>query len=228
MKKLVVLSIVAALAVIGCKKEEAKEEIHIPSDVAIKVGSSVNLGYVKPWQSSRGFVATVTGEGLIEGKHVGTCRVSCDEAYCNVTVNPTITLFRDPVLEWGCSRDYIRNIEGEPTTDNDNGITYKDNSSCAPIRMYLFGDNGLRSAAILIDIDKAGAEYVTDHILERYNAFGMSGDMFVFADGETSNDATVVVGFYPYKTTGYWVLMYTPNNSHKTSARSRIEALMEH
>ena len=198
----------------SCTKEDnGTNRVNIPSSVSVKVGSSVNLGYVQEWQTSRKFVATVTGEGLITGKHVGSCTISCGNASCNVTVNPATTLFTDPVVKWGASKSYVISIEGTPDTQTETAIKYQTNHTIAPVRMYAFDDNGrLEGAVIAIKI--AYAVDVIDHITERYYPIGERDDVFYFLDGYSVDEATTIVAYEYYNSSYYW-LMYMPNNISK-------------
>ena len=101
MKK-IFFAIISIILFVGCSKDENNQNsLNIPSNVSVKVDSSVNLGSVQSWVSSNTFVAEITNEGVVTGKHVGKCTVNCSGASCSVTVTANNTLYTEPIMDWG-------------------------------------------------------------------------------------------------------------------------------
>ena len=197
--------------VASCQKET------IPSHLTVPVGSTTNLNTSGSWKSSRTFIATVTANGLISGKHVGSCTISDNKNRCTVTVTPTTTLFKDPVTKWGVSQSYVTNQEGNDYESEDNSITYITNDAVSPARVYLFENGKLNSVGLLINITYAVD--VVDHILERYNNIGERNNAFYFIDGKDLDEATTLVIYKAYNSS-YYLITYA--DSKQVKNRSRI------
>ena len=214
-QRLLMLFASAAVLMVGCEKENGTDRpgggssANIPSQITVNVGQTYSLGSTQSWSSSSEFVATVTGSGVVTGKHVGNCRVSCSAGSCNVTVKATINLFRDPVTQWGASKSEIIAIEGNDYTETSSGtgLSYSTGNSIAPNIGYVFQNGGL--AAVLIPVMVEYKSQVIDHLSQRYRYIGVDNNVYYFANGNSASDATTAVQFKKYNS-NYWQVLYMP------------------
>lgn len=202
----------AAILLIGCEKENTtigrsnEPSPNIPSQITVKVGQTHNLGSTQSWTTSSAFVATVSGNGMVMGKHVGKCIASCPFGSCNVTVLATINLFRDPITQWGMSKSEVIAHEGNDYTETSSGnLAYTTGNSIAPNIGYLFQNGGLNS--VLIPVLSNYKNEVIDHLSQRYRYIGVENNIYYFADGNSSSDATTAVQFSRYNSS-YWQILY--------------------
>lgn len=216
LQRLVLLIASVAVLMVGCEKDNGTDRpgggssVNIPSQITVNVGQTYSLGSTQSWSSSSEFVATVTGSGVVTGKHVGDCRVSCSAGSCIVTVKATINLFRDPVTQWGASKSQIIAIEGSDYTETSSGdLSYTTGNSIAPNIGYVFQGGGLK--AVMIPIKSEYKDDAVEHLKQRYRYLGYEGGEYYFANGNSSSDATTAVQFKRYNS-NYWQLLYMPYN----------------
>lgn len=214
-KRFIMLFASAAVLMVGCEKENENNgygggsNVNIPSSITVNVGQTYSLGSTQSWSSSSEFVATVTGNGTVTGKHVGNCRVSCSAGSCNVTVRATINLFSDPYTQWGASKSQVIAYQGSDYTETSsgNGLSYSTGNSIAPNIGYVFQNGGL--SAVLIPVMVEYKSQVIDHLSQRYRYLGETGGEHYFADGNSASDATTAVQFKRYNS-NYWQVLYMP------------------
>lgn len=218
-KHLFLFLLVFVLILEGCTKEPIPDDpgnnaggsggsnVSIPSLAYVRVGESYNLGSAQSWTSSNTFVATVLNNGIITGQHVGNCTVSCPYGACRVRVSATINLFRDPITQWGLSKSQVIAQEGNNYEETTGGaIGYSTGNTIAPLLMYTFENNKLKTAAITVKTSYKNQ--AVDHLKERYRYLGYEGGAYFFADGVSSSDSKTAV-VLQYFNTSYWVVMYT-------------------
>ena len=207
MKKniLLILMLAAASLMVSCNKEE---EAHITTPITISVGEVYNLIISKNWVSSMPFVATVQGQYLLVGNHVGKCTISCNKDVLDVVVEPRICLFRDPITQWGMSKMQIINREGSDYTEIATGdITYNTGNDIAPRIGYIFKNGYLYS--VWIPLVASYKDKAVDHLKERYRYIGFEDNAYYFADGNSADDATTAVELMYYDNE-YWQILYFP------------------
>ena len=208
MKKNVLLFLILAMAYLmtSCNKED--ESLNIPSPITISVGEVYNLRISKNWVSSMPFVATVQSECLLVGNHVGECTISCEKDVFTVVVEPRISLYRDPITQWGMSKIQIINREGSNYTEISTGdITYNTGNDIAPRIGYIFKNGGLYS--VWVPLVASYKDRAVNHLKERYRYIGFEDNTYYFADGNSAEDATTAVELRYYDNE-YWQILYFP------------------
>lgn len=217
-KHLCLFLLASVLMLAGCTKEPIPNNtgnngggngginVNVPSQASVKVGQTYNLGSAQSWSSSNTFVATVASNGIITGQHVGNCTVSCPYGSCRVTVSATINLFRDPITQWGMSKTQVISQEGYDYEETSGGaIGYQTGNTIAPVLMYTFQNNKLKTASIMVK--NTYTSQVVDHLKERYRYLGYEGGAYYFADGVSSSDSKTAV-VLQYLNTSYWAVHY--------------------
>ena len=167
----------------------------------VNVGSSYNLGATSNWSTSDSFVATVSNSGLVTGKHVGTCTVSSNAGSCRITVKATINLYRDPITQWGCSKQTIINQWGNDYSETSSALGYKGDDFSY---VYMFDNNGLLNSVAILFTPSLTSQ-VVNHLKQRYDYTYDNGE-YVFTNHKTTG---VVVKKY---NSNYWVAMYMKYN----------------
>lgn len=213
-KQLLMLFASAAVLMAGCEKENGGNghgggsNANIPSSITVNVGQTYNLGSTQSWSSSSEFVATVSSNGTVTGKHVGNCRVSSSAGNCNVTVRATINLFSDPYTQWGASKSQVIAYQGSNYQETSSGdLAYDTGNEIAPNVGYVFQNGGLK--AVMVVVKTAYVSQVVNHLSQRYRYLGIDGGVHYFANGNSSSDATTAVQFKSYNS-NYWQALYFP------------------
>lgn len=205
----------------GCSGDEDKQNsLNIPNSVSVKVDSSVNLGSVQSWVSSNVFVAEVTGEGVITGKHVGNCVVNCSGASCSVTVTANNTLYTEPIMDWGITKAELISRKGQPDRESGNTLMYETGNSAAPYEMYLVKNGVLESAAVMVMSSYTSS--MTNHITDRYYPITHDDNYFYFANAYTLSDASIVVVAGLSDNAQYWLVMYMEHSAEKNVSPADI------
>lgn len=159
------------------------------------------------WKSDNDFIASVS-DGLVKANKVGETNIiaSADnDAYCKVTVLPKYNLYEEPYMEWGVTKDYIREKYGKPYFESKDAMTYKEN-----FMGYMFKDGKLVSASVMISLNKA--EELGLFIKERYYPFKVSGGSVIgFINANSTKDATVLGSISVYSSLYYLITYQKPN-----------------
>lgn len=118
--------------------------------------------------SENNFIAEVEDDGTVIGKHVGQTIISINEKYnIPVEIKGKYTTYDDPILNWGCSADYIIKNQKQGTLNSQNAtsITYT-NCGKAQSAVYLFEEGKLVSAGFVLRSSLASE--IGDFLDERY------------------------------------------------------------
>ena len=190
---------------------ESVERPHIPNMVSLKVGEHYSLGVNSEWNSSNPFSATVNEYGVIRGIRAGEATVSTNYfgLSCRVNVKPSYTLYEEPVLQWGISKNALISKRGLNYVEDNGVIAYKNNSNIAPIEMYLFENNKLVSSVEIVKTTHT--EELVEHLGQRYKpaAIDNNSHAYYFLDGNNTADASMAVIVSLYNTQ-LWQVVYMP------------------
>ncbi len=204
---LVAAAAIVASVMVGCEKEGDVKRVNIPSQIHVKVGQTYDLGSTQSWSSNKTFVASVNGNGVITGQHVGECTVSCADGSCRVIVQANVNLFEDPITQWGWNRAQVFSKAGSNYQQTSEGnYTYETGNGIAPYLVYTFTNGSLTSALLMVKTSYTNQ--VVDHLSERYKFMYKEGTSFIFLDGNSMTDATTMVILKYYNST-YWAVFYS-------------------
>lgn len=132
MKNTFVLIAILAIFATGCKKEKSKSLNYNdanPITIALRDNHLINVSsnYDISYSSSDENVATVSQNGNIYGKNVGNAQVTLSNSYESKTVDVNVDLFVEPTFEFGCNKQRIKDLYGEPY-----------NSGSTPSGLYVY------------------------------------------------------------------------------------------
>ena len=159
MKKTIFFIMILAVLVTGCSKKEKSKALNYedsnpiemvlqgPFDVyrQINVTSEYDITYNAINEPGHE-VITVTSDGRLHSKNVGTAKVKIDNGYENMTVDVNVSLFREPTFEFGCNTERIRALYGNPYSsaylpgDTILGYQYTQTPNCHGSYSYACGE----------------------------------------------------------------------------------------
>lgn len=175
--------VVLMMAVNGCGRCPQL----VPTTANLYVGDSVRLS-VKDGAdallfSRDSFVASVDKQtGWVKARHVGVTDIECTTTgtgntatmvvRCSINVMPRYTYWKEPLLEWGISKDELVARLGEPTSVDDSESDrwccwYGDTLKDATVTMYYVAWGDLESAVVwssAVSVEEAHL-----YIKERYH-----------------------------------------------------------
>ena len=142
----------------------------------------------------------------------------------NVIVKPTVTLYDDPIMQWGLSMEKLISKRGTPDETNENGLVVYNgglNSKAVLMEAYLFDErNELAASAVAI-----GKEYYNtahNHLDERYRNTGNDDNyVYYYVNALYDDDVTLIVTIE--NTEGYTLISYYPYSLKSGVAPSRAQ-----
>lgn len=178
--------LIAPLLFISCKKEKPAPSLNVDSlEMNYKNKESLNIENIDGdglviWTSKDRFVATVGPTGRVTAEHLGTTRITASfkhgykyqQLECEVIVKPTIELYQKPIVEFGKSREYIKQTETrildkEQENEVRELLIYKD-PNAVDVR-YLFHDDKLTAASVSLNKSTTELKTLMDFMTERYD-----------------------------------------------------------
>ena len=134
MKKTLFFMIILAIFATGCKKDKKSKSLNYNDsnpivmalsgtttefDHKIQVTSDYDITYTAINNSDYP-VISVTSDGYIHGKNVGSAKVGISNGYESLTIDVDVDLFIEPTFEFGCTPSHIRGLYGEPRNEGYN------------------------------------------------------------------------------------------------------------
>ncbi|MBQ2499284.1 MAG: hypothetical protein II523_04650 [Bacteroidales bacterium] len=128
MKKTLFFMIILAIFATGCKKDKKSKSLNYNDsnpivmplsgpttefDHKIQVTSDYDITYTAI-NNSNYSVVSVSNDGYIHGKNVGSAKVGISNGYENLTIDVNVDLFIEPTFEFGCSPSHVRDLYGAP------------------------------------------------------------------------------------------------------------------
>ena len=218
MKKiLLVLTLVIMIVATGCNKNKKSKSLNYNDsnpivmalsgtthqfDRKIQVSSDYDITYTAVNDPNYP-VITVTSDGYIHGKNVGTAKVDISNGYESMTVDVEVDLFIEPTFDFGCSVDKIYSLYGAPYqwgTNSEGILVYQYTSyygysyACGEMDFF-FNEEGYYESDVYI---RPTVEYqLNNYISDNFNHINDYNDTIV--SPYTSQDTIITVSLYRSK-----------------------------
>lgn len=151
MKKIVFLSMILAVLVTSCKKDDSKTttlnykdsdpiKMVFQDTHKIKVSSDYDITY-EILNTDTIPVLKFEGKGVLKALNMGTDKVRISNGYETKTVDVVVDLFTEPPFEFGCTPNRIKELFGEPTyftTTPTNSYLYYEYIGTDPATNYMY------------------------------------------------------------------------------------------
>jgi hypothetical protein len=122
---------------------------------------------------------------------------------------PLSDLYPVPVLDFGISRTDLVHSLGTPYRSTKDGIVYTDHSSEAPYAMYVFEDDKLSAAGVLVR--SSCTKSLAAYLVERYHPVSREGEHYYFINTPSEQNSALWVALTLSKTK-FWSVMYLPDS----------------
>ena len=227
-KTLFVIMISIALFATGCKKDKSKSLNYMDSNPIsmvlqghhqIAALSDYDITYTA-LNSPDKEVITVTGNGNIYGKNVGTAQVRLDNGHESKTVDVNVDLFREPTFEFGCPSSRIRELYGSPYNSAylDTILVYQYTASqgysyaCGEMDFFFY-NGGYYEADVYI---RPSVEYLLNNYLnDNFNLYTTLADTLDIYKNKI--DTTIICGkFDSHNPWNEFCLFYFRDNGEKS------------
>ncbi len=189
MKKIALIITVSVIACYSCKKELKsiqidRDEITMNYDENKQLNvsyspSDVEVPPIFNWESEDENIVTVSETGLVEGVRVGETNVfvRTDDAkfedVCKVIIEPISNLYKEPVIEIGQSKSYVKSKETRAVSYEDSeALIYDGENTDVDYVIYMFELNKLTSSSVLLVDETSLIEEANTFLDERYDFVG--------------------------------------------------------
>jgi hypothetical protein len=225
MKNLLPL-LLSVLIFTSCSKKDPEPEIIIDAPTldlkydqqhqyALKKGSDDIFASTFTWKSSDDKVGTIDANGRFSARKIGVTIISGTESGTSVeskvTVSPRVTLFTEPVIEFGATKADIKSKEKRKLLqETDEGLAYEGQSGTQTRGVvYLFPGGKMSGAIMLFDNATSTATISSTFIKERYpDRETQDGKVYILNDERTMGIIMSVDADYGYMA---MYLPFTPN-----------------
>lgn len=230
------LALLPMVLLTSCSEEDKavklfldKSEISLYYEDEVRLMAS-DLERNVTWSSENEFVATVSGNGVVEGRHVGKTFIiasnGSETARCAVEVKPKYNTFVEPILDFGASKYEIKAKERRVlVSEDDTSLIYEDSKEGVHV-IYMFENGKMKGVGFGLSYIYVNA--ITDFLLERYAPVNVDMDdgMFLFVNGY-GNEWTMSVAL-KVESGGMLLVLYMPNSGTTKSISNAIPNMMEH
>ena len=171
MKKFfLMLAVMLQLVVISSCGSDNDEPSQKVNDQALNVDATYQIpGNPSGWNSDNKYIASVSDKGLVTANLMGTTRIANGKSSFKVTVKPTMTIYKEPIFEWGKSKSSVKSAMSSYSmvSETDAMVIYE-NVGDAWLYSYSFKGNSLSAFMALIRVSDISKTRLTDYLMQRY------------------------------------------------------------
>lgn len=211
------------LAFTGCGGDD--DEPNVPNQT-LSVGQIYIIPTDGTWTSDNDLIASVSGK-TVKGVRVGEVAIRNGGQSFNVTVNPTITLFQDPCVQFGATQQVVKNYMSgyELISEEADNLIFAKNKSSDVLYGYNFEFSKLNMSMVIAVKSIATAELMGEMLAERYVLVTSKEDYI----GMVSPDKKMLVVLMIKVQSGkvVYAISYAPASSSKSRANDLEVAFEE-
>ncbi len=214
--------IVPMFAFTGCGGDDDEPNV---SNQTLNVGQTYTIPSDGTWVSDNDLIATVSGK-TVKGVRVGEVAVRNGSQSFNVTVNPTITLFQDPCVQFGATQQVVKDYMSgyELISEEADNLIFTKNRSSDVLYGYSFENTKLNMSMVIAVKSVATVELMGEMLAERY-VLVTSKDDYI---GMVSPDKKMLVVLMIKVQSGkiVYAISYAPASNSKSDVND-LEAAFE-
>lgn len=185
------------------------------SEATIKgVDSFVQITSSSPnvkWSSENPYIATISEDGKIKSAHIGETYIVAQSngktKKCKVTVTPQYFIYKEPITDFGKSKEEIIKTLGTPFLDKGDILSYINDNQDIVVN-YVFKEGKLDNCFVLL---KATLNIINIayFLTERYELVPRDfGGKYAFINALTAKEATMLIITYSRPSDGVLVVQY--------------------
>lgn len=214
--------IVPMLSFTSCGGDD--DEPNVPNQT-INVGQSYTIPADGNWVSDNDLIASVEGK-TVKGVRVGDVAIRNAGQSFMVTVTPTITLFKDPYLNFGANTLTVKNAMNECVFvgEDDGLLTFIDKSNTV-VYGYSFKALKLEMSMVMAPNSIATPQRMGEYLAERYVPVTSQDDYI----GMISPDKKMLVILMVKVQSGkvVYIISYSPNTSNTNRRSDSFDAIFK-
>lgn len=207
----------------SCSDDDEEDNIDT-TPIKMYAGEEKTIQGADTISSSKEFVA-YGAKNVVHGWHVGEASLVVNgKKTIPVSVLPQYHLYDDPVCNWGCDMNFVKNHQKQgklSSKSSSTNIGYE-NAGAASLLSYNFENGKLKAVVALVSTNHT-SQYAS-YLSERYLMLPYySGEdtYFIGADDVKLEDANTVVVMQVYNA-NYLVTVYMPAKDYTSSSSQNI------
>lgn len=203
------------------------DEPSVPNQT-LNVGQTYDIPVEGAWTSDNDLIASVDGNTLT-GVRVGEVAVRNGGKSFNVTVNPTITLYKDPCLQFGDNPSAIKKFMSSyafESEESESSLIYTSRQSGAAVGYgYTFESSKLTLTMVMAQRSIASTERLAEYLSQRFVPVTHNDDYI----GMISPDKKILVVFMIKYISGslMYVTSYAPNTSDANGRSDNYDVIIK-
>ena len=174
--------------------------------------SDVEVPITLDWSSENEGIASVDEQGLVAGVKIGETNVIVQtkdkkfESVCKVTIEPISALYKEPIIEFGKNKSYIKEKETRKiSVEDSNSIIYEGENSDIEYILYNFESDRLISSSVRLVAKTSVKDEAEIYINERYYFVDKTHESSIYRVNSS------VIADFMYEEDLYLVILYMEN-----------------
>lgn len=208
MKKIAIILLSLCCILSSCKRKDNSIKYDGPETINIVLLEVYNLNASSDetitYSSDDRLIVDIDQNGKILGKNIGETYITMYNSEDEIKIHVVVSLFEEPTLKFGVSKDSIKKIYGKPKYDKNDVMIYgsgNDWYSYAVWEMDFFFENNKyyeSNLYIRSDLDLRVNQYLEDNYFfsQTINDTidGKIVTLYVYLNSPVPDNATVIVG----------------------------------
>ncbi len=209
MKKIALILLSFCFLLSSCKNKDDGSIIYNgPKTIDIVLLEIYSLGATSTeaitYSSDNKLIVDIDQTGRILGRNVGETYITLSNSKDEIRLHVVVSLFEEPTLEFGASKEYIKSLYGEPKHDKNEVLIYgsgNDWYSYAVWEMDFFFENNRyyeSNLYIRSDLDLRIEQYLADNYFFLQEVTDTIDNeiktLYVYLNDPEPENATVIVG----------------------------------
>ncbi len=201
------IALALCAGLVSCSDDDDKKTLTF-KNLTLKAGETATIENGKniSWVSDNELIASVSND-VVTAERVGSTTILDSEYEFSVTVQPTITLYKDPCFKWGASMSTVKSTMSGYSLMNSNeeGLLYE-GKQAEDFIMYMFENNSLKYSVVYVPVSYS--DEVADFLLERYVPITVDEEEGYIGMISIDEEMAIIATIATLSNTYYWQIIY--------------------